>query len=173
MIDYHIVDINSKNMSILTEQIENYIEPIVNDLGFLTVRVAFIGASKTKTLQLMIERRDENAVTIENCETVSRAVSVALDSMDPIKGQYNLEVSSTGIDRPLVKPSDYKRFVGKHIVLKTHVLKNERKTFKGILDSATEHGIKLYSNVLEKNADIIEFEYNEIKYAHIDGSKYL
>lgn len=156
-------------MSILTEKIADYIRPIITDLGYRIVRVTFIGASKTKALQVMIERLDEKPIVIEDCEAVSRAVSVALDVMDPIKSKYNLEVSSAGIDRPLIKPEDFERFVGKYVVIKTFVLKEEQKIFKGLLDSVTEHGIKLCLDV-PSNA-IIEFDYNEIKYAHLDGMR--
>ncbi len=158
-------------MSILTEKIENYIEPIVTDLGHRIVRVTFIGASKTRALQVMIERLDDKPVSIEDCESVSRAVSVALDVMNPIKNKYNLEVSSAGIDRPLIKHEDFERFVGKYVVIKTFVPKEEKKIFKGLLDSVTERGIKLCLDV-SSNA-VIEFEYNEIKYAHLDGMRVL
>ena len=114
-------------MSALTTQIENKISPIVNGMGFEIVRVKFLGSGSKRTLQIMVERSDGNLVNIKDCEEVSRAVSVCLDVMDPISGHYNLEISSTGIDRPLVKPSDFIKFQGKSIVVKTYVMKNDRK----------------------------------------------
>lgn len=157
------------------EKIEEQITPVVNDLGCNIVRISFIGGQKMKTLQVMIERADESPVRIEDCEAVSRAVSVSLDVIDPINERYNLEVSSTGIDRPLVKIADFIKFVGKYVIVKTYVLKNEKKIFKGLLESATENGIKLClgDDVQEDGSNMIEFEYSEIKFAYLDGFKSL
>ena len=160
-------------MSNLTEKIESHVEPIIKDLGYEIVRVAFVWAQKTKTLQIMIEKPDETQITIDDCEIVSKAVSVGLDVINPIRERYNLEISSAGIDRPLIKPSDFVRFIKKPVVIKTYVEKNGKKVFKGLLESATEHGIKLQQDVSfsEENPSIEEFGYSEIKYAHIDGFK--
>ncbi len=159
-------------MSNLTDKIEQNIESVVKECGCSIVRVAFVGAQKRKTLQIMIEKIDGSNITIEDCENVSRAVSVRLDVMDPIKGRYNLEVSSAGIDRPLVKIQDYERFVGKPVVVKTYDEKKNRKVFRGLLDLVLENGIKLkLDSPLEDQTYSIEIGYNEIKYAHIDGFK--
>lgn len=174
MIRYHICMhmYTQSIMSILTRKIEEHIEPVVRDLGFGIVRVAFIGSAKTRTLQVMIERTDEEPIAIKDCENVSRAVSVALDVLDPVKGGYNLEVSSPGIDRPLVKPEDFKRFIGNYVVIKTFVLKNDRKIFKGLLDSTTESGIRLRLDTSsECECTIVDLEYGEIKYARLDGMR--
>lgn len=159
-------------MSVLTKRIEDHIRPIITDLGYRIVRVTFIGANKTKALQVMIERLDDKPVAVEDCESVSRAVSVAIDVMDPIKTRYNLEVSSAGIDRPIVNNEDFERFIGRPIVVKTFVLKDDKKVFKGLLVSAAEHGIRLELDTpLGGGGLVAEFEYAEIKYAHLDGVK--
>lgn len=159
-------------MSALTTQIENKISPIVNGMGFEIVRVKFLGSGSKRTLQIMVERSDGNLVNIKDCEEVSRAVSVCLDVMDPISGHYNLEISSTGIDRPLVKPSDFIKFQGKSIVVKTYVMKNDRKIFKGSLEFASENGINLILDMPLNNGNTkLDFTYNEISSAYIDGSK--
>ena len=159
-------------MSTSIEKIETEISPLVKDLGCEVVRVALFGSNKTKTLQIMIEKDDGSCVTIDDCENVSRALSINLDVMDPINGNYNLEVSSTGIDRPLTKPKDFVRFCQNPVIVKTYVLKNERKIFKGVLESAAENGIKIMLDTpLPDGSDSVELEYGEISSANIDGFK--
>jgi ribosome maturation factor RimP len=153
----------------LIKKIEENIGPIVRDLGYSIVKISFIGAEKTKTLQIMVERLDGSPITISDCEVVSRSVSVCLDVLDPVCGRYNLEVSSPGINRPLEKPNDFMRFVGNHVIIKTFELKNGMKTFRGLLDSATEHGIKVHLSI--PAIEDVDFEYNEIRSACIDGIK--
>jgi len=88
-------------------------EPVLNDLGFRLVRVRISGLAGC-TVQIMAERPD-GVMTIEDCQMVSRALSPVLDVADPIDRAYRLEVSSPGIDRPLVRRSDFERFAG-HVV---------------------------------------------------------
>lgn len=159
-------------MSLLTQKIEEHIEPLVKDLEYQIVRVAFIGAAKTKTLQIMLERLDGAPFTIEDCERASRALSVSLDVIDPISGRYTLEISSAGIDRPLVKPKDFARFEGCFIIAKTFVLKNGRKVFKGVLESSSESGIKITLDLPLLDGSLsIDLDFNEIKEAHLDGQR--
>jgi ribosome maturation factor RimP len=153
----------------LIKKIEENIGPIVSDLGYSIVKISFIGTGRTKTLQIMIEKLDNLPITIADCEVVSRSVSVYLDVLDPVCGRYNLEVSSPGINRPLEKPSDFMRFIGNRVIIKTFELKNNIKTFRGVLDSATEHGIKVYLDI--STIEYMDFEYNEIKSACIDEIK--
>lgn len=159
-------------MSALTSKIENELSPITNELGCVIVRVSLFSYEKGKTLQIMIEKEDGNSATIDDCEKVSRAISIELDVLNPISGQYNLEVSSTGVDRPLTKPEDFMRFCEKPVVVKTFVLKNDKKIFKGTLESASENGIKLLLDTpLSDGGNSIELTYDEISSAHIDGFK--
>lgn len=157
-------------MSALTEKIEEQVLPIVQEMGFEIVRVAILGSGSKKTLQIMIERADGVPINIKDCEEVSRAVSVCLDVMDPIQGNYNLEISSAGLNRPLVKPSDFVRFQGEDVVVKTYVSKNDRKIFKGNLEFASENGINLVLDAPLNNGNTkIDFLYSEISSAYIDG----
>jgi ribosome maturation factor RimP len=159
-------------MSVLTTKIEDEISPIIEEFGCSIVRIAIFRSAKSKTLQVMIEKSDGSAATIENCEKVSRAISVCLDVANPISGRYNLEVSSTGINRPLVKVKDYIRFIGKPVVVKTYALKGGRKIFKGILDFANENSVKLELDIpLIDGSSSIDFVYDEISNSNIDGFK--
>lgn len=91
--------------------LQDMLEPEINRLGFDVVRILTIG-QKNPTLQIMIERKDRTDIVVEDCATVSRAVSEILDEKDPIKDQYNLEVSSPGLDRPLTVLEHFQRFAG-------------------------------------------------------------
>ena len=107
------------------------IEPAIIDLGYRLVRVRVSGQNGC-TVQIMAELPD-GTMTVEGCEAVSQAVSPALDVDDPIQAAYHLEVSSPGIDRPLVRPSDFARWSGHLAKIDTHELVGGRKRFRGIL----------------------------------------
>ena len=109
------------------------IEPTLRDLGFDLVQVRIVGGSR-RTLQVMAEPADrERAMTVDDCATISRAVSAVLDVADPIEGAYSLEVSSPGIDRPLVRRDDFVRFSGFEAKLECEPALQGRKRFRGML----------------------------------------
>lgn len=95
----------------LVERIEEVITPTIEALGFTVVRVIFSGGDQAK-LQVMAENTETGEMIVADCARVSRAISAVLDVEDPIEGNYTLEVSSPGIDRPLVRASDFERFAG-------------------------------------------------------------
>jgi len=115
----------------LESRIEALISPIIADMGYVLVRVRFTTGGRSK-LQIMAERPD-GAMSVEDCAGLSRAVSAVLDVEDPIAGEYTLEVSSPGLDRPLVKPEDYIRFKGAEAKIELLRILNGRKRFKGRL----------------------------------------
>ena len=106
-------------------------EPVLNDLGFRLVRVRISGLAGC-TVQIMAERPD-GAMTIEDCQMVSRALSPVLDVADPIDRAYRLEISSPGIDRPLVRRSDFERFAGHVVKLEMAIARDGRRRFRGEL----------------------------------------
>ncbi len=126
----------------LLKQIETIIAEPLFARGYTVVRVSLAGGNR-KVLQIMIERLDDQPINVDDCSTVSRLVSVLLDVQDPIKDPYTLEVSSPGLERPLVKPQDYQRFCGQTVVVTTHQPVNGRKRFQGRLTSAAENEITL------------------------------
>ena len=103
--------------------------PVLDAIGYRLVRVRLTGQNGL-TLQIMAERPD-GTMTVEDCEEVSRAVSPALDVEDPIDKAYHLEVSSPGIDRPLVRKADFERWVGHLAKMETSVVVEGRKRFRG------------------------------------------
>ena len=106
-------------------------EPVLAALGYRLVRVR-ISAFAGCTVQIMAERPD-GTMTVEDCETASRALSPVLDVADPIESAYRLEISSPGIDRPLVRRSDFDRYAGSVAQVEMQVPIDGRKRFRGEL----------------------------------------
>ncbi len=115
-----------------TGKIEAMIAPSLEAMGYRVVRIAVTGGRRA-TLQIMAERRDEQAMTVEDCADISRTVSALLDVADPISGAYMLEVSSPGIDRPLVRREDFARFAGFEAKVELTAPVDGRKRFRGRL----------------------------------------
>ena len=107
------------------------IEPEIEGLGYRLVRVR-LSQMNGLTLQIMAERPD-GTMSVEDCESVSNAISPVLDIEDPIASAYHLEVSSPGIDRPLVRRSDFEQWAGHGAKLETARLIGGRRRFKGVL----------------------------------------
>ena len=107
------------------------VDPVIADLGYRLVRVRITGANGC-TVQIMAERPD-GRMGVNDCEAVSRAVSPALDVEDPIDRAYHLEISSPGIDRPLVRPNDFVRWAGHEAKIEMAVPVEGRKRFRGIV----------------------------------------
>lgn len=125
-----------------TTNIELLIAPSLEAMGFRVVRVAFTGG-RQPTLQIMAERRDDGAMTVEDCASVSHTVSALLDVADPIASSYMLEVSSPGIDRPLVRREDYQRFAGFEAKLELNAPHDGRKRFRGRIAGLDGDDVKL------------------------------
>jgi ribosome maturation factor RimP len=126
-------------LAIDTQQIGRMIEPALEAMGYRLVRVTVTGARQA-TLQVMAERRDEAPMTVDDCAQLSRQISALLDVADPIAGAYTLEVSSPGIDRPLVCPEDYDRFAGFEARIELNEPLDGRKRYRGrLLGRAAEH----------------------------------
>ena len=113
-------------------RIERMIAPTVEDMGFRLVRVLLSGGGKPR-LQVMAERRDGKAMGVDDCAVISREISAVLDVEDPFDGVYTLEVSSPGIDRPLVTSQDFERYAGFEAKVETGRLIGGRKRFRGRL----------------------------------------
>jgi ribosome maturation factor RimP len=115
----------------LAARVAAIVEPVLEQLDFRLVRVRISGWAGC-TVQIMAERPD-GTMTIEDCEQVSRALSPVLDVADPIERAYRLEVSSPGIDRPLVRRSDFERFAGNVVKIEMAAAINGRRRFRGRL----------------------------------------
>lgn len=117
----------------LEARVVQIVEPVIEDLGFDLVRVRITGTHGC-TVQIMAERPD-GTMTIEGCETISRAISPVLDVEDPVDGEYHLEISSPGIDRPLVRVRDFAAWIGFEIKLELSIGLDGRRRFRGIIEA--------------------------------------
>lgn len=116
-------------------------EPVIEDLGYRLVRVK-VSSADGCTVQIMAERSD-GSMAVEDCEAVSRALSPVLDVADPIERAYRLEVSSPGLDRPLVRKSDFDRYAGHLVRIEMEMPVNGRKRFRGTLAGTESNTARL------------------------------
>lgn len=122
---------------VIQDRVRAIVEPSLTDLGYGVVRVRFTGGGRA-CLQIMAERLDGVAMSIDDCSEISHVASALLDVEDPITGAYQLEVSSPGIDRPLVRRADFERFRGFEVRIETRHPVAGRKRFKGLLEGLGE-----------------------------------
>lgn len=126
----------------LADRISEMVRPTVEALGYLLVRVQVSGRQRPR-LQVMAERIDGRPMMVDDCASLSRSLSALLDVEDPISTTYTLEVSSPGIDRPLVKLADYDRFAGVEARIELVRLVGGRRRFRGRLLGTTGETIRL------------------------------
>lgn len=117
-------------MKSIAEKIEALIAPSIADMGFELVQVKLLEGRSGQTLQIMAERPD-GSMSLDDCAMISRQISAVLDVEDAITAAYRLEVSSPGIDRPLVKLADYSAYAGHAAKIETALPINGRKRFAG------------------------------------------
>ena len=125
----------------LAARVTSIVEPVIESLGFRLVRTRITG-SDGGTLQIMAERPD-GTLTIEDCEEISRALSPVHDVADPLDHAYRLEISSPGLDRPLVRASDFARHAGHLAKIEMAVPVAGRKRFRGILKGVEDRTARL------------------------------
>jgi ribosome maturation factor RimP len=116
-------------------------EPVLEELGFRLVRVKVSGRDGG-TVQIMAER-PSGEMSVEDCAKISRGLSPVLDAHDPMPGQYRLEVSSPGIDRPLVRPSDFALWAGHEAKIELTELVDGRKRFRGLIEGVAKNEVRL------------------------------
>lgn len=147
-------------------RVSEILEPVIESLGYRLVRVRLM-SSGGRTLQIMAERPD-GSMTIEDCERVSRAVSPILDVEDPIEGSYRLEISSPGIDRPLVRLDDFSRWAGHEAKVEMRTPIDGRKRFRGMIEGAGEGRIAL---LLPPKGKDLEPERVELPFEFVGDAK--
>ena len=131
-----------------TNRIAQAIEPSLEGMGYRLVRVV-ITSGRRPTLQVMAERQDDQPMTVEDCAQISHSVSAILDVADPIAGAYTLEISSPGIDRPLVRAEDYDRFSGFEARIELARPIEGRKRFRGRLLGTSAENVRLATDMGE------------------------
>src|ERR1700726_2061638 len=125
--------------------------PVLQGMGYRLVRIQISGEAGC-TVQIMAERPD-GTMLIDDCEAVSRALSPVLDVADPIDKAYRLEISSPGIDRPLVRRSDFERYAGHLVKIEMAVAHQGRKRFRGTLGSVEGNAVHLHRDDIRAGED--------------------
>ncbi len=129
----------------LAAELAQLVEPVLDELGFRLVRL-LVSGNKGKTVQVMAERPG-GVITIEDCEAISRELSPLLDAHDPIPGSYRLEVSSPGIDRPLVRASDFETWAGHEAKIELKEMVGGRKRFRGRLEGFADGEVRIEADL--------------------------
>jgi len=129
--------------------------------GLELVEVAFVGQGRNAVLRIFLDK--PGGITVRDCERVSREMGVVLDVENLIPGSYTLEVSSPGLDRPLLKPSDYERFAGKRVKLVLKSPHDGRRRLRGLLRGMRDGRVELE----EENGEAIGIEYAAIQKANL------
>ena len=134
MVETEIAQDNSASARLVQEEgldavVASVVAPVIEDMGFRLVRVRMIDHNGL-TMQIMAERPD-GTMSVDDCEQISKALSPVLDVEDPVAQAYNLELSSPGIDRPLVRRSDFETWSGHVAKIETAYLLDGRKRFRG------------------------------------------
>jgi ribosome maturation factor RimP len=151
------------------QEIQAMIEPPIEAMGFELVRVSMQSMHGRDTLQIMADRADGTLINVDDCAEISRTVSAVLDVEDPIPGEYNLEVSSPGIDRPLTRMKDFARWAGFHARIELVQAVDGRKRYKGLLggidDLPAEEGNWVLMTL--ESGDTVSFNFDGIETAKL------
>lgn len=139
----------------IVEIVRKLVEPVVVEHGCSLWDIEYVREAGQWYLRLLIDK--EGGVDILDCEAISRRVSDLLDEADPIESSYVLEVSSAGVERALKRPSDFKRFLGARVALKTYQPRNGRKEFVGTLSAYDDGAV-----TLDLDGEAAHFEKSEI-----------
>lgn len=117
------------------------IDPLLTGMGYELVGIEYGGPAGKRLLRIYIDSPD--GITLDDCETCSRQISAVLDVEDPIPGEYTLEISSPGLDRPIFKAPDFDRFAGEQIKIRLSAPWEGRRRFKGVLTGLGEEGVRI------------------------------
>lgn len=139
----------------IAERIDRLIRPSLEAMGYELWRVQMGGGKARRTLQVMVERADRRPITVGECAEVSRALSALLDVDDPISGAYTLEVSSPGIDRPLIRPGHFARYVGHVAKVETVRPFDGRRRFRGRIAGVVDDGVRI---AFDEGETLVPFE---------------
>lgn len=147
-------------MNKITKEVETLIQPILDSLNIELVLIEYYSSRGSGKLRVVIDKKE--GITIDDCVQVSKMLSRALDHTEIISHRYNLEVSSPGLDRPLVKKNDFIRFKGKECKITTLVRYQNRKNFKGELI-----GVENDKVIIQVGDEIFKIPYPKIAKANL------
>jgi ribosome maturation factor RimP len=135
----------------IEQKVHDLVEPVLAELGYELVQVRMFGAGNGKTLQILADRTDDTKLLVADLEKISKTVSSILDVEDVIESRYHLEVSSPGIDRPLVKRADYEKHKGKLINVRLIRANDKGRKFKGTIVDTSEDNFTFKPENFEEN----------------------
>jgi len=144
----------------LEQKLEEMLKPTIESMGFDFWGCEYLPAGKNSTLRIYIDK--SQGVTVDDCGDVSRQVSAIMDVEDPIASAYMLEVSSPGVDRPLMKPEQFSAYQGEEVQVRTSMAVMGRKRFKGLMEKVLEDAIEV-----EVDGEIYEIPFNMIEKANL------
>jgi ribosome maturation factor RimP len=147
--------------------IAQIVEPVLEYLGFRLVRVKIQGGGTADRIVQLMAERPNGSITIDECEMISKGVSPVLDVADPISGAYRLEISSPGIDRPLVRPSDFEDWSGHEARIELTEPVGGRKRFKGILEGFEDGEVRIEADTGEHGIQHLGLPVNLISDARL------
>ena len=119
------------------------LDPVAEAAGYEIVRLRLMGGEHARRLQIMAERPSDGDMNVEDCARLSRAISEIMDAADPIAGEYTLEVSSPGVDRPLTRLKDFAAYEGYEARLELDRMAEGRKRFKGVLAGVEDDAVAI------------------------------
>jgi len=128
-------------MGHVPEKLQLIVDNVVVSMGYELVGIEYLMHDKTGLLRVYID--SEKGIVLDDCQAVSHQLSGVLDVEDPIAGNYNLEISSPGLDRPLFKAGDFQRFAGNKVKIKLARNQDGRKNFKGVLQGIQDDEVLL------------------------------
>lgn len=145
----------------VTDRLQALIEPVVADLGYELVGVEYLSNPKNRVVRIYIDA-EPDGIVVEDCERVSREISALFDVEEPVPGQYTLEVSSPGVERPLFTGAHFARFVGETAAVQLLSPVNGRRRFKGPIVRADENSV-----VLNVDGQEVEMAIADVARAHL------
>lgn len=147
-------------MAKFEDKLTDMLSPAVEETGKELLGIEFLNAGKHSVLRVYIDH--PNGIDVDDCAEVSRQVSAILDVEDPISSEYNLEVSSPGLDRPLFKMSHYQEVVGEIVNVKLSIPLNGRRKFKGKLDTIEGNNL-----IITVDGEAYEIDINNVDKGHL------
>jgi len=145
----------------VSDRLQTLLEPVIEDLGYELVGIEYQSNPKNRVVRVFIDQ-EPDGIGVEDCERVSREVSALMDVEEPVPGQYTLEVSSPGVERPLFTGQHFARFVGETAAVQLAVPVNNRRRFKGIIVAADDDQV-----TLEVDGQRIELGIADVARAHL------
>lgn len=145
----------------VSDRLQTLLEPVIDDLGYELVGVEYLPNPKNRVVRVFIDR-DPDGIGVEDCELVSREVSALMDVEEPVPGQYTLEVSSPGVERPLFTAAHFARFVGETAAVQMAVPIENRRRFKGVIVAADDR-----TATLEVDGQTFELAVADMARAHL------